>query len=752
MTRRTLPRTLIALSGALLAVCARPAPGAAQAGDPRVEVWLYSAFVGVQTSAAGRPSVRVLDQAGNARAAVTAQGQATGGRWQVALSPGAGPGAQVLVRPGDRVEVTLDGRVTRVTAAEMSAEADAGSDAVTGTAPAGTLGLYLQLHRDPAWFDPPLTPDAVGPIFAGTDGRFRADLAGKFDIEPGTWGEAVAVGADGTFTIFPFAPPALIVHTTEPYAVIRANPTTRPLLTTRDGFGAERFRSGPAIPLGEARFAVLLVRDGIPANGVYEPGPDETAVLLLDERPALEAPLPRVLASVDPAGEAVWGYAPAGSRVTASLVPSDRAGTAALGAVVRADADGRFRAPFGAAAIEAGAVATVLAHQGRGVARMTTGGVPAQEVLLYGSQFGGTLPGWGEVTVEQWAADGTLAARMVTATGADGAFLAQLVTRSGQVSVLRPGDRLRAAPALGYAVEIVLPPLSVEVDAGRKSMRGHAPPDAPLTALIYPNEPDYFGPEPYNRPYLTLTGRSEAGGAYTLRCASDDCLMRYGLVATRVGSVQVILQWLDQPFVGVGVSLANAIGRATAGLPVKITPFGRDGRPGASITDLVRPGLGGGLPLLEIALTEAFPDGLRADDKVKIEIGARSYDIAVPSFAWQPDPATDSVAGMGPALRPLFLIAEPRNNLAGRPEYASTTAVIGLDRRWQARFGSFDLRAGDDLDLYLLYANEGYFLWWYDASIQGENPEPTPTAVPTARPTTTPAARRGVFVPYAGRG
>ena len=738
--------------GGIAVGSSRPAPVAAQAPDPRIEVWLYASYVGIQTASTGRPTVRLFDADGNRRAEVTATGQPAGGRWQVPLSPNAGLIEQTLVKPGDRIQVALDGRVTTVIAPDMRAEADVEVDTLSGTAPPGTVGVYALVHRDETWFDPPHNADAIGPATPRPDGRFDIDLAAAFDIAPGTWGEAVAVGADGHFTIAPFAPPSIIIATTEPIAILRAGPATRPILTTQSAIGTELFRSAPAYALGGSLFAVLLVQDGIPENGIYVPGPDETVVMLSGGRPVLEAPLPRVLATIDPVAAAVAGYAPAGARTVVELDPTGRSG-ATRTMVLTPGADGRFSAAFPGQAIADGATATVQTYGGRGVASETKAAVPRQTVLLYGYALTGTIPGWDDATVEQRGPDGTLKARAETTADATGAFEARLVTPAGDHAAIRPGDRLVVSPALGGGVDIAIPPLTVEVDSDRRAMNGSAPANVEVTAAVYSQDPDFFGQYPYDRPYIKLAGRSDAGGRYTIQCVGAECAMRYGLVTTRVGSTDFVLQWLDTPFVGVGVTVSGALGRATAGLPITVTPFLPDGRPGTPILDIVRPGLGGGLPGLEIPLGERFPDGLHAGDRVRIEIGGSAYDVVAPAFDWHVRPATDTVSGTGPALRTLLLIAVARGDTANRPDYGTATTAIGANRQWQARFAGFDLRNGDDLEIYLL--NDNHFLWWTDVGLAGADPDPTatPTLPPSATPTPYwPIRRPTVFLPYGGRG
>ncbi len=732
----------------MLAALGLPSTAGGQAADPRIDVWLYASVVGIQTASTARPTVRLFDAAGNRRAEVTASGQPAGGRWQVSLTPpGADLGQAVLIQPGDRIEVTLGGQVTRVVVPEMTVRPDDAADRVSGTAPPGTRALYAQLHRDESWFDPPYAIEAIGPVLPGAGGRFDIPLGGKFDLAPGTWGELVAVGADGQLTVFQFAPPALTIHTTEPYAILRATPPERPVLALQSEIGTELFRSAPAFALGGALFAVLMVQDGIPANGIYQPGPDETAVMWVDGQAVLEAPLPRALVTIDDGARTVHGYAPAGARTLIALSPAGSGGPS-VNALVAPDADGRFSVAFAGQAVERDAMATVLTYPGQGVARVTTGVVPAQNILLHGYTVSGTLPGWGEVRIEQRAPDGSLRARGSVRADAGGAFDAELITPEGRRTILAPGDRLVFTPELGTVVDLTIPLLTATVDAGKRALQGQAPPGAEITALVYSGDPDYFGLTSYEREYQTIGGRSDPGGAFDLRCAppAPSCAMRYGYVTARSGSANVILAWLDTPLLGLGVTVGGAIGWATAGLSVQVAAQPAGGAPAAPMTDTARPGEGGRLPGFDTPLDGVFPDGMKPGDRARITIGASGPDVTIPAFDWQANPARDSVAGSGPAGRAVVLVAYARGDTTTRPLAASATVVIGAGGRWQARFDGFDLHGGDDLALYLL--GDNHFLWWVETAIQATEPEPTPTRPPpptspptatrTARPTATP--------------
>jgi hypothetical protein len=181
----------------------------------------------------------------------------------------------------------------------------------------------------------------------------------------------------------------------------------------------------------------------------------------------------------------------------------------------------------------------------------------------------------------------------------------------------------------------------------------------------------------------------------------------------------------------------NAIGRASAGLPVTVEPLDESGQPRAIFEGIVKPTSVGGLPSFEVPLFDFYPDGVKAGDQMRLGVGGRSYLFDVPDFEWQADVLTDSVIGRGPANLPLAIVAYARDMSVRRADTSITQGVIGPRGIWGLGFGGFDLRAGDDLELYLFDAEK--FLWWSEDAIAGPiEPTPVPTARPTIEPTSTP--------------
>jgi hypothetical protein len=263
-----------------------------------------------------------------------------------------------------------------------------------------------------------------------------------------------------------------------------------------------------------------------------------------------------------------------------------------------------------------------------------------------------------------------------------------------------------------------VPELTAWVDVSRRVLRGRAPAGAPVTARVYAADPPIVGGQPFAAEHERLTGTSGADGNYALRCRSADCRLRYGTVAARVGTASFELEWLDVPIVGVGVSLADAVGRATAGSPVRVDVLDHSGRTLATRESSARPGADSGLPSWALDLSDHFPAGLAEGDQLQVEVGDGTFDIDVPAFSWAADVALDTVSGTGPPGRSVFVVALSRTD-DGR---GAGTAVgqIGADGRWRVRLTGFDLRVGDDMDLYLPAAD--HYLWWTVAGVQHAGP------------------------------
>lgn len=727
------PRPLLVAILLLAPTAIQPPTAAAQAPDPRILLWLHDSFVEVQTAATNPPRVRVQDASGRSKADVVAVGPRSASGWRVNLSPEADLYNRVLLRPGDRVEVLVGGGSTRLTVPELTAQPDDEADLLRGRAPAGSLAVFVQLHRDPAWHDAP-DPALIGPLAVAADGSFVLAPEG-FDFGPGTWGEAAALDAAGHLTVFPFASPAATVYTTEPYALLRATPPERPVLSMLNEIGAERFRSGPAFALGGSLFLVLMAQDGIVENGAYQPAADDIAAITQGGEMLLQAPLPRVLATVDADARRVEGIAPPGARTLVQIEPDGPGSPNSPTMLVVPDAEGRVSAHFPTVAVSRAARTVVMSYPGEGVARVTTGRVPNQRIRLYDNGIAGSIPGWDAVEIRLRDAAGELRAHVETRADAVGSIEARLLTPQGRRVAIQPGDRVEIRPALGRGLDLTIPNLSAEVDAARLSLTGRAPPGAMVAAAVFSQSPPYFSLTPYEADYLTFSAASDAEGRYAIPCQGEGCAMRYGQVGTRVGNAEYLLDWLDRPLPGLGVSVSNAIGWGTAGLPVTVTPYDHEGRPGAPIEDLVRPSLNGGLPSLEVPLVDPFPDGLAAGDQVDLSVGELRLALRVPEFTWLADTPRNIVSGTGPPGRAVTVLVSARNDLTGRPVSAGGSVIIDLNGRWSVRFTSFDLRAGDAAELYLIM--DDHFMWWNDDSIPASGPEPTAPPPTTAPPTTT---------------
>lgn len=748
------PRLLLVwLLPLLLGGLAGPRPAQAQVADPQLEVWLHTSALGIRTAATTQPLVRLLDRDGRLRAQVEQGGTHTDGHWQVDLSAGRPVEQRIVIEPGDTVEVGIGGQVTRLEAPAIAATADAAADAVSGKVPAGCcLAAFVFLHRDLGVLDGPADVDPKSSAVAA-DGRFSIDFRGAADIGPGVWGEVAAVSRVGHVFVQPFAPPQVRLDGTADYALFRLDPVVGDIhLVSRDALGSDRFRSGPAYSLGGSLYAVPLLPGGLPENGVYRPGEGETLVLSGPGGERVVGAVPRLLVSLDPAAGRVWGHADPGARLSVAL-DRDGDGKDDAAAVTQGDAQGGFSQAFSPPP-QAGARAKVLAWTGSGVARLVQAAPPELLVRLYGHVVSGSIAGWGKVLVEHLLPGGERQAWTEVQADPAGFLLAELRSSRGQDSAFQPGDRLRLKPEIGAPIDLVVPLVSATVDApGGKTLIGQAPPGARLESAVYFKAADFFGAQPFQEDYQVLAGRAESSGSYTLRCGAAPCAMYYGVLAVHHGPTAWVLEWVDQPIVGIGVSDLTSLGRATAGLPIVITPLDAAGQPKAALRDFVRPQINGQLPQWLISLDAVFPQGIRPGDRFRLDVGARLYEFTVPDLQFAADNRSDTVSGKAPPLKALVAAGFARGDLQGRAAVGTAATLSGLTGLFATGLGGFDLRSGDDVEVYL-FEQADRFLWWSQHGIASSGPEPTrpaptvtATAPPTSRPTAPPPERTPTGAP-----
>ncbi len=732
----------------LLATAARPpAPGfpraAAQGTDPQLDVWIHQSIVGIKTASTQHPRLRLFDAEGRLRAQVAAGGQWGGGRWQLDLSAGRPVEQRVHTEPGDRIEVEIDGVVTGLNVPVISATADSALDRVHGELPPGILAVFVALHRDTAVLDGPadITPKSGIP---DSERRYSVDFRGEADLGPGVWGEVAAVARAGHIFVQPFAVPMVSLDVGAAIALLRADPQVGDLrLVSRNNLGADLFASGPAYALGGSLYAVPLLPGGLPENGVYRPAPGEALVIMTPRGELPVGPVPRLLVSLDGERSRAWGHADAGARLAIAL-DRDGDGQADENAIALAAADGAFAQTFAPALQQRQAKARILTWAGKGVARLETAVLPELLVRLYGHVVTGSLAGWGKVKVEHLDTAGRQLAWTEVETDPAGFLLAELRSGRGQNSAFRPGERLRISPAIGEVLDLGVPVVSAAVDApGGKQLSGEAPAGARLDSAVYYSAPDFFGPQPFQEDNLVLSGQAGADGRYRLACGAPPCAMYYGILAAHLGPTAWILEWVDQPIVGIGISDRTSLGRATAGQPVRLSLVEGAGLERLLMEDLVRPQINGQLPQWLMDLSTALPDGVAAGQSLRLEVGERRYDFLVPALSFSADNRDDTVRGKAPPLKALVAAGFARGDLQGRAPAGNAATLSGLTGDFQTGLGGFDLRAGDDVEVYLFEGTDR-FLWWSERGIPSLGPEPVrPTpSPPPASPSPSPSAGR----------
>ena len=703
--------------------------------DPQLELWLFQRFIGVRTASNTAPLLRVFDAEGNQKSDTSAQGRKSGGRWQIDLNPQARNDSPTLLEPGDRVEVEIAGKVTSLDVPLLSASADVETDHVHGTLPEGALGAAVLLRRNSNFFAEPHIYDAATGL-AKADGSYEIDLSGTADIEAGYYGEAFTQIEGGHVLIASFAPPAVIFHAIEPFAVVYGDGGDPPVLTTQDE-GTELYYSGPARPLGGANYLAYLGPNGNLDFETYEPQTGVEVVVLKDETPILRAPLPQSLAGYDSQTGELWGHAEPGAVIRVGI-PNDTPLDAVAGE------DGDFSFDLSGVRIGEDAPLTVVIHEHQGVARATRAVRPRVTSYLYGQEFGGFIAGWGTVLIEQYR-EGERLTWDEPSPSPDGEFYSELRGPRGEQAVVSPGDRILIRPEIGRQVEIEVPALGGESSADVRSFLGNTTANTPVLMYAYDRSPNFFDNQPYNQVFdRQLETTSDAEGVFNFSCEGEeeDCRYGYGFLGARQGPHLFALKWTNRALFGLSVDAVSTTGRATAGKPVRVIPLGPNDEvlEEQAITSVIRARQRQALPRFDLDLEELFPEGLSVGQGLRVIIGEEITDFRIPEVTWKAQVGANSVVGTGPPSRQMVVLAYARGEADNRPPVVAGNGRSNGSGRWTVRFPNFDLRSGDDIEVYLLGQN--FFLWWTEYAIEGIDP-PTPTPRPTQpsdRPSPTPGA------------
>ncbi len=724
-------RALISTCGIASVLVLLAAPSSklsAQPEAPIIRAWLYQPYVVVQSESNQRPRVLVYNDEGELLVDNSPTGSQPAGGWRVELADLQRRGFARLLRPGQRVEVRMAGQVSQLELPALEARIEEAGGVIRGRLPEAAGSVALRVHRDANWLDGPVD---LGPqsIELGKDGDFEVELRDGLRLSTGWWAEVFASLPQGHVVALGLAPPSLIISDVNPAAYLRADDGRSVYLSLRNRIGTELFRSGAAQPIGPALYRIPLYQDGNPDFGAYRPEEGQQVTLEVDGILRIDEAFPRALASLDAFEPELWGLGTPDARIRLSDPFGD--GLVEL----RAGPQGEFEQALPAGRYGADSAIDMITWPGGAVARFLRATAPSQQILLHDNFVIGSLPGWGELRAELWRGS-NLVASEEQVLGPSGEVNADFRRPDGSEPAIQPGDRLRFLPELGRELELNVPELQVQVAEDRRSIYGLAPSDHDVTARLYNAPISILDLQPFARidQSEVLSARSDASGRYRIDCASEACQANYGIVAASLHSDRYYLYWSSRELAGLGVGHRQVIVRGTAGRQVTMRAFGADGLPRIEAGGRLAP-RAQELPAWEQDLADAFAENseLPAGTRLEIDLGEETFEFEVPEMDFEADLRRNAVSGQGPAGRQVAIVAYARGENAAQRGARSAVGQIAADGRWRLQLSGFDLRAGDDLEVYLLDGRS--YLWWYLDAVEGPNPTaPLPGRTPEPQP------------------
>ncbi len=378
------------------------------------------------------------------------------------------PGGAAAVRtaPGQRLSVTIgQSAPILLELPDVTATADPDGDRVAGTALPNAQVLVTVSAAGGG------TPTTVATT-ADSSGRYSASFAGRADIQPGSTGTVRVALAGGHAVVLSWAVPQLAL-TLGSATVTGIGPAGRAVtLSLRRGgaivgTGSGVVGSGFASATG---WTVALAAPGAPGSPAPIEAGDTLEARIADWSGSLL--VPNVTVDVDTEADLVSGEAPARHpvRVTAAR------GNANASLTVEADATGHYEVSFrGRWDLATGdTVSSVVTLEG-GHTLTAEGGALELAVDLRTGVVSGRAARNVTVRATLRSSAGSQRATGQAQTGSNGRFEVQLVDTAGQPVAPNEGDILRLEYGTS-SVEMTIPRLTVEYDAGQDTVRGEATP------------------------------------------------------------------------------------------------------------------------------------------------------------------------------------------------------------------------------------------------------------------------------------
>ncbi len=391
---------------------------------------------------------------------------------------------------GRAITVSVGGKIVTTTVRHITARFDQARNLLLGEASPGA-SVRIRVFTGPLQAGNTLWPDDVS-----MESTLTADASGQYSLPlslaSGNYGLALVENGDGHQSFDWFAVPRFTFHLgwheAVPYTVIEGQvDSLEPLTVSLYG------------PSGypKAQYVIQPHSNGVLYSFPWEIFSRSGIALALESGDGVRlaqhgvdifsATLPLLTLELDPAGEFVYGQAPAGERITVS--GDDGWGSEARSVVVTASLTGTYRLPLDAVTPAASfyrVSALWDTPQGYSVERSFSSwrSCPPRPAEI---SVGGSRVVWWKFTSSPQCG-GMLEARL---RGADGTLKAEdslslaarevnFHTAAGHPVSIEGGDVVEIE-AQGQVVQVAVPPLEVHLDAGNGRILGHGVAGEPVS-------------------------------------------------------------------------------------------------------------------------------------------------------------------------------------------------------------------------------------------------------------------------------